>query len=99
MNLGGQSSDLVDLGSYEALIHRHEIKRQLGLGLSVNATRDDGTRAPIDYEATYTALRGAPVVQRLQLTSRERSFSVSATEGWLPHRRTGVSIQEHERSH
>jgi len=62
LNLGGQSSDLVDLGSYKSLIHQHETRRELGIGLSANVAREGEEAASLDYEATYMNSPTGPVV-------------------------------------
>jgi predicted ATPase len=77
LNLGGQPTDLVDLGSYESVVHRHDTKRDVGVGLSLDVTTPNGTPAHIDYSATFTALRGAPVVKCLEIASEGHTFSVT----------------------
>ncbi len=74
LNLGGQSSDLVDLGSYESLVHARERTRELGIGFS--ATGPD-SNVPIVYAATFTALSGAPVVKHLELSEGSVTCAVT----------------------
>lgn len=76
LNLGGQSTDLVDLGSYESLVHQQETKRDVGVGLSLDVRRS-GKPISIDYSATFTALQGAPVVKCLEIASGGQTFSVT----------------------
>lgn len=76
LNLGGQASDLVDLGSFESIIHRHDTSRHLGLGLSLKA--GTGPREPaVDYAATFTLAGAAPAIQRLELRSEGRTFAAT----------------------
>jgi predicted ATPase len=98
LNLGGQLTDLVDLGSYESLVHRHDTKREVGVGLSLDVTTPNGTPALIDYSATFTALQGAPVVKRLEIASGGDTFSVTrqlrggyriAAPGYTPRKGNG----------
>ena len=75
LNLGGQPTDLVDLGTFESLIHNHDTRQELGIGLtlSVPGDSDDGAK-DVDYTATFGLLNGAPVIQRLELRCSGRSF-------------------------
>lgn len=77
LNLGGQPTDLVDLGSYESLVHQHDTKREVGFGLTVHAPSPDGTPTTIEYEATFTALHGAPVIKHLRIASNGQTFSAT----------------------
>jgi predicted ATPase len=70
LNLGGQATDLVDFGGFDALVHDNEHERELGLGLSVQPPTVDG--APelpgVAYAATYRLAGGrAPALQKLEL--------------------------------
>ncbi len=70
LNLGGQSTDLVDLGSYDSLVHDHDTTRELGIGFAAAADASS-----IGYAATFTSSGGAPVVKRLELTDGTVSCS------------------------
>lgn len=74
LNLGGQPTDLVDLGSFDSLIHRNESERELGLRLGVRLD-DQPTPQDITWSATYRGANGAPVLQRLELGCAGASFA------------------------
>ncbi len=76
LNLGGHRNDLVNLGDYQSVIHNHEVKRQLKLGLSFRdgMTGDDPL---IDYAVTYIAERGRPFVRRLELSRDGQSCATA----------------------
>jgi predicted ATPase len=66
LNLGGQAGDVLDLGSYEDVIHDHDAERELGLGLEfkgLGPSRKEPSR--FRYRTTYGLSAGAPVVHRL----------------------------------
>ncbi|NJL29101.1 MAG: DUF3696 domain-containing protein [Thermoanaerobaculia bacterium] len=66
LNLGGQPTDVLDLGSYDDVIHGHEANRELGLGLEyegVTSRRKD--RSSFTYRVTYGLAAGTPVVHCL----------------------------------
>jgi predicted ATPase len=75
LNLGGQATDLVDLGSFESVIHDHDTERALGIGMELRIRNDKDEKTAIGYEVTYISSRGAPVVQRLRLNCNDRSFA------------------------
>lgn len=81
LNLGGQPTDLVDLGSYESLVHQHDTRREIGVGLTVRVTRPDAapdaTSTEIDYTATFIALHGAPVIRSLRISSGDQTFTAT----------------------
>ena len=68
LNLGGQAQDMIDFGSYEDAVHRHDGKRSLGVGFTIG----EDTR----YECTYTLAGGVPVTERLLLSSGSYDYSV-----------------------
>lgn len=76
LNLGGHRNDLVHLGNYHAVIHNHEVERQLKLGLSFRdgMTPDDPL---IDYAVAFTADRGRPYVRQLELSRDGQSFTTT----------------------
>lgn len=77
LNLGGQPTDLVDLGSYEAVIHGHDTSRELGIGFGMVRTAPGGERTHLRYSATFTNNRGAASLQELRLESEDRVFSAT----------------------
>ncbi len=81
LNLGGQPTDLVDLGSYESLVHKHDTKREIGFGLTVRVTPSDAApgamQTEIDYAATFIALHGAPVIRDLTIASGGQTFTAT----------------------
>jgi len=76
LNLGVQPTDILDLGSYEDLVHDHDTSRSLGLGLEFEGEGRGRAATRLTYRATYTLAAGAPVVQRLQFDEAGDSFSV-----------------------
>lgn len=67
LNLGGQPTDLVDLGNFESVIHNHDEKQELGLGVSLKIpTSRDGPQS-IHYAATFSSQHSAPCIQRLEI--------------------------------
>ncbi|MBI2565609.1 MAG: DUF3696 domain-containing protein [Candidatus Schekmanbacteria bacterium] len=74
LNLGGQQTDIVDLGTYKDLIHGHDTSRELGLGIEAEVP---GTPlVSLSYRVTYTLAAGAPVVQQLDLTEDDQTYGV-----------------------
>ncbi len=74
LNLGGQTTDLVDLGSFESVIHDHDARKELGLGVSLRALNgtDD---LELEYSATFALAGAAPAIQVLDLRSGGRVFA------------------------
>lgn len=83
LNLGGQPNDLVDLGSYESVVHDHEAKRELGIGVTLNGS--NGSNEPIDYSAVYIRVQGVPAIQEWRITTAGRCFGATrqAKGGYL----------------
>lgn len=77
INLGGQGTDLVDMGSFASLVHGHDSRREIGVGLTVDVAKLRGRPASIEYGVTYAASQGAPVVAQLEIASGGRVFSVT----------------------
>lgn len=80
LNLGGQPTDLVDLGTYESLIHGNDTSRELGVGVSLLPTVDQ-TPDSIDYTVTYTGSGLAAAIQRLEFSSEGRRMATSRERG------------------
>jgi len=80
LHLGGQATDLVDLGRYASVIHGHETDRELGLGLSLQDDRDSAAKTVVDYQATFRLDGEAAALQRLVLTGDGHAFA-AAREG------------------
>lgn len=76
LNLGGQPTDLVDLGTFESLIHGNDTRRELGVGVSLR-TLEEPHSEPIEYRASYAASGFAAQLRRLEFASEDRSFSAS----------------------
>lgn len=74
LNLGGQATDIIDLGSYEDVIHGHHMGRELGLG--VETTGEDVPSGRLAYRATHSVVGGAPVLQRLELDTTDATYAV-----------------------
>ena len=76
INLGGQPADIVDLGTYEDLIHGHDTSREMGLGIEVDWAAPNRPPVSLSYRATYALAAGTPVVQKLDLTEDEKTYGV-----------------------
>ncbi len=91
LNLGGRPDDLVDLGTYESLIHRHDPKLQLGLGLSLK-TCGEAADSSLEYEVTYSRVHGSPAVKQMLLRCGDREYAaVRQTRGGYRLRAPGYS--------
>lgn len=75
LNMGGQATDIVDLGSYEAVVHRHDSDREIGLGLALRDAHSEDSKPDIDYLATYIHIRGRPALKRMELRCGEDLFA------------------------
>jgi hypothetical protein len=76
LNLGGQSSDLVDMGTFETVIHDHNIHKEMGIGFTLSTSKTEEKAADVDYCATYKSIAGRPTIQSLKITSDGRTFAV-----------------------
>ena len=76
LNLGGQQTDIVDLGTYKDLVHGHDTSRELGLGLATDVVVR-GRSVSLSYEVQYTLASGAPVVQHLELSEDQQTYAVA----------------------
>src|SRR5438874_3505729 len=77
LNLGGQTSDVLHLGTYEDLISEHERSRELAFGVTLrDAIAADGKAPPssdLEYDVSYAlATGGVPVVRCLRLAAGDR---------------------------
>lgn len=78
LNFGGQHTDLIDLGSFDSIIHRNEAKSELGLGFTLKVQLPDP--AFISYEATYqTITGGSPALHRLELGHKRQNRVYTST--------------------
>ena len=70
LNLGGQPTDLVDLGGYQDVVHGHDTKAGLGLAFEWRAAsaraRQVARLDRVDFEVTYRFSAGAPAVDSLR---------------------------------
>lgn len=71
LNLGGQSADLVDVGTAESVIHGDGASNELGFGFTALDT--EGVQST--YSATYHTITGKLFLGRLDLESSGRRFS------------------------
>jgi len=76
LNLGGQQTDILDLGTYEELIHGHDTGRELGLGLVFEGAVRGKLRVSLEYQVTHNLVSGTPVVQRLELKDGDQYYGV-----------------------
>lgn len=83
LNMGGQPTDLVDLGSYESIVHEHNLHRELGFGLtfkdtSLHLVDDVWQELPdIDYRVTYQNARGQAALKRMEIHCGDREFAAT----------------------
>lgn len=75
LNLGGQPTDLIDLGNFESVVHDHDEVRELGLGLSLRLPAARHGASEVDYEATFSSQHSAPCIQRLEIRTRSGTES------------------------
>jgi len=74
LNLGGQASDVLHLGSFRDIISGHDLHRELAFGLNFVGQRTSKGRL-IEYDVSYShSHNGIPVVKSLTYASGERSF-------------------------
>lgn len=79
LNLGGRATDIIDLGTYESLIHGRDTKLEMGIGFCVHHV-DSELRPPhAAYSATYRVLHSRPVLRELVISTD--GFECSATRG------------------
>jgi predicted ATPase len=69
LNLGGQQNDLIDFGVYEDVVHKHEGKRSLGVGFTIQ----NGPR----FECTYAIAGGVPATDQLLFVEGAAEYSVT----------------------
>ena len=75
LNLGGQPSDMINLGGFRDVISGHDLKRELAFGLRFTGSRTTKQQRVIDYDVSFCQTsRGIPVVKSLTYASGERSF-------------------------
>ncbi len=77
LNLGGQPTDILDLGTYEDVVHQHDTARVVGLGIEFEGQAREKRRTRFTYRATYTLAAGAPVVQRIEFVEGAETFAVA----------------------
>lgn len=66
LNFGGQPTDLVDLGTFESVIHGGDTSRELGVGFSLKAKPQ--AHGPVDYKAVFIGKRLAASLQQLEFS-------------------------------
>ncbi len=71
LNLVGQMHDMIDFGSYEDVIHKHDAKKSMGIGFTIQ----NGPR----FECTYTLAGGVPATDKLMLAEGDTAYSVTRT--------------------
>lgn len=69
LNLGGQATDLVDLGTFESVIHGNDTSRELGVGVSLKLP----FQAPMAYLATFSGSGLAASLRSLELSWDDRT--------------------------
>ena len=76
LNLGGQATDILDMGSYEDIVHQHDTKRELGLGLEYEDEGRRGRSTEFAYQARYALAAGVPVIQHLEFLEGDDTYAV-----------------------
>jgi len=75
LNLGGQPSDVLNLGGFGDIISGHDLKRELAFGLSFTGSRKTKQQRVIDYDVSFCQTSGGiPVVKSLIYASGARFF-------------------------
>jgi len=70
LNFGGQQeADLVDLGSFESVVHAHDSKSLLGLGFDLAETPGAAAAPGIEYRVEYRHATGVTVLKSLAIKS------------------------------
>jgi predicted ATPase len=77
LNLGGQPTDIIDLGSYEDLIHDHDTKLELGMGVELEDSQDNGMSSRVTYRVQHSLAGGSPTVQEMEFIVGEARFGVN----------------------
>ena len=72
LNLGGQPTDLIDVGTYESLVHGNDKNRRLGIGISV-AFPSRGAEKHLNYAATFMASGLAAALEELSFEFNGRT--------------------------
>lgn len=83
LNLGGQANDIADFGRYEDIVHEHNVRNELGLGVDIQAPSDEpgplyAKPSFVRYRATFTPVAGVPEVAQLSLSGGESLRTLSA---------------------
>ncbi|MCC6646468.1 MAG: DUF3696 domain-containing protein [Polyangiaceae bacterium] len=87
LNLGGQPTDLVDLGGFESVLHSapdapSKAPRELGIGVTL---RGEGPHPDVEYESVYAIAGRAPALQSMSLRAGDEVFAArrQAKGGYL----------------
>lgn len=75
LNLGGQLGDRLSLGGYSDVVHGHEVKHDLGIGL----TWDPGEGPSIEYTAEFIHRSDQAETKRLALRTGQEEYAVERT--------------------
>jgi predicted ATPase len=77
LNLGGQSSDLLDLGGFKDIISAHDIHAELAFGMHYTSapTKKSSRRIDFRYDVSFShAHGGVPVVKSLRYASADQGI-------------------------
>ncbi|MEX0670400.1 MAG: DUF3696 domain-containing protein [Pirellulales bacterium] len=85
LNLGGQANDIADFGRYDDIIHGHNGKNELGLGVDVQTPEDAlehiAPKSPlVRYRATFNSFVGVPEVSLLTLSGGDNEESLKVPQ-------------------
>ena len=76
LNLGGQKGDLLDLGSYEDVIHGHDVSLDMGFGLSLDDLGvEHSGPSSFTYEAHFGHVRTVPALRELKYAEGDRTYA------------------------
>src|SRR5262249_13662545 len=77
LNLGGQPGDLLHLGGFHDIVSGHDLKRELGFGLSIGFRSSASRHRSIEYDVSYCHTpAGTPMVKSLTYVAGDRTFLV-----------------------
>lgn len=79
LNLGGQPTDLLDLGSYDSVIHDHDTSRELGMGFVWRERTSPSIKGEVTYRVRHALAADGPVVQHLSLRTETLHVALERT--------------------
>lgn len=77
LNLGGQPADILDLGTCSDLVHDHDKRLDLGLGLEYEGDIRSKKASQVTYRVEHTLASGVPVAQELSMAEGGSAYGVA----------------------